>query len=145
MRRGLYVSPGISQQLAVGKLAGLKKLDAVAERVGSKGPIETGNRFRVVFHFEACSSERVDDLPEIADEKSWMRSLRWPKVGFYAKVQLQRTTPKPCTPSRGEIRRLRDFREPKNLAVKTARQRFTRGRHGELNVIDSVNGHHQLR
>ena len=65
----------------------------------------------------------------------------WAKISLDAKVQLQGATLKPGPAASREIRRLPNFDQAKKLAVKPARRRFAADGHGQLNVIDAINGH----
>ena len=120
---------------------GLDELDAIAEGVGSKGPIETRNGLRVVLHLATRGSQRFEKRREITDEKCRMRFPGRAKIGLDAEVQLQMATLEPGAATGSEIRRLGDFGQPEKLAVKPAHQRLTPSGHGQLNVIDAVNGH----
>jgi hypothetical protein len=73
-----------------------------------------------------------------------MRSLGRTKIGLDAEVQLQSAAVEPRAPARSEIRGLGNFLEAQKPAVKAPYQRFAAGGHGQLDVIDSVNGHCEL-
>ena len=88
----------------------LDKLDSISEWVGSKRPIETANGLGIVFYFAARSRSYRNEVGEVADEKCRMCFLGRTKFRLDAKVQLQRATLKPGTPTSSKIWRLGHFR-----------------------------------
>ena len=118
-----------------------KELDAIAKGIRSKCPVEALDELRVVLYFEAGSRQRLEETGQFRHEQRGMRLLRRAKSGLDAKVQLHSTALKPGAATGREIWRLGNFRQAKNDSVKLASQRFAARGHGELNVIDSVNGH----
>ena len=120
---------------------GFDELDAIAEGIGSEGPIKTRNGLRIVLYLATRGRQRLEKCRQITDQKCRMRFPGRAKIGLDAEVQLQEATLEPGTATRSEIRRLGNFGQPKKLAIEPAHQRFTPSRHGQLNVIDAVNGH----
>jgi hypothetical protein len=125
----------------------LQQLDSVAEWIGGKRSIESGQAFAVVFDFMAAGSQRGDQFGKITDQQSGVRFLRRREISVDSKVQLKRAALKPDASARCEPRGFRYFGQAKQYAVKLSRLRFSASRHRQLNVVKTVNAlfDHRLR
>src|SRR6185369_14325215 len=86
-------------------------------------------------------AEAQDEAAEVPDEQGGMRLPRRAKVRLHAEVDLHRAALEPGAAALGQLRRLRDLGDTEEPRVERASLVLPSGGHGELDMIDSDNGH----
>jgi len=115
-----------------------KKLDTIAKRIvgidaiiSFQGLIGDDDHAGVV--------QMPDERYQIADSESGMRLFRRSKVSLHTEVDSQNAVFEPHAAAFCEIGGLRRFLQSEDSRIKTARDVFPAGRHGELHMIQALN------
>ena len=95
--------------------------------------------------FNSRGPKSLKQTIQVADPESRMCLARRPEICLHAEMELDilRLQPDPAPP--GKLCRFGDFGETQNIDVERTRLGFLSLRHGNLDVVDGMDGHADLR